>query len=129
MADPEAATARFRDQDLDADTGPWALVERALVASDSARGFRAAKVTKILHRKRPQLVPIFDSTVAEFYGVRTEQPWKLWPLLQEELAANGDWLVELAGGYRTVENRALSELRVLDIVVWEHMQGCPQSPG
>lgn len=116
IADREAATARFEEQQLDAASGPWALVEAALVASDEAKGFRAAKVTKILHRKRPQLVPIFDSRVAEFYGVATHQPWKLWPVLQEEVRAHGDWLQELGAAYRTVEDRPLSSLRVLDIV-------------
>ena len=99
-------------------------MEAALRASDEVKGFRAAKVTKILHRKRPQLVPIFDSKVAEFYGVPTHQPWHLWPILQAELRTQAEWLQELGAAYRTGEGRPLSGLRVLDIVVWEHMQGC-----
>lgn len=133
ILDRDAVTARFVDQDLDAETGPWALVKLALLASTPSRGvrtgFRAAKVTKILHRKRPQLVPIFDSKVAGFYGVSSGRPWELWPLLQAELRTHGDWLRDLGVGRLTLEGRPLSELRVLDIVVWEHMQSCGQTAG
>lgn len=125
VTDPEAADARFEDQDLDAEAGPWALVKAALVASNDATGFRAAKVTKILHRKRPHLVPIFDSKVAWFYGVPARRPWELWPKLQAELRNHSEWLLRLGDPYRTPDRRRLSELRVLDIVVWEHTQKCP----
>lgn len=40
--DPAAATARFKYQELDSDSGPWALVRAALRASDQASGFRAS---------------------------------------------------------------------------------------
>ncbi len=126
LRDRDAAVARFVDQDIDSDIGAWALVEAALRASDEAPGFRAAKVTKILHRKRPALVPIFDSKVAEFYGVSVRRPWELWPLLQVELRHHGEWLRELSESYRTPDERPVADLRVLDIVVWEHMQGCDQ---
>ena len=120
---PATTTARFQEQDLDADSGPWALVRAALMASNETRGVKASKVTKILHRKRPQLVPIFDSKVASFYGVSARAPWRLWPIMQEELHAHGEWLEELATPYRTPDGRELSALRTLDIVVWEHVQG------
>ncbi len=61
--------SRFEEQELKADSGPWALVRDVLVASDSTPRLKASKVTKILHRKRPELVPIFDSKVAGYYGV------------------------------------------------------------
>jgi len=85
---------------------------------------KASKVTKILHRKRPRLVPIFDSRVGGFYGVAAGKPWDMWPIIQEELRAHGEWLKELAGPHRTPDNHELSLLRTLDIVVWEHTQGC-----
>lgn len=127
LRDPAAASARFEDQDLDSDRGAWALVRAALSASDKASGFRAAKVTKILHRKRPYLVPIFDSKVAQFYGVSARRPWELWPLLQHELVDHATWLGEMGQTHRTSDGRPIAELRVLDIIVWEHMQGCDQS--
>lgn len=123
LDDPAAAEARFEDQNLDS-SGPWALVLAVLKASDHTSGLKASMVTKILHRKRPRLVPIFDSKVAGFYGVTPHTPWRLWPIMQEELRGHGDWIRELAAAYRTPDDRELSALRALDIVVWEHTQGC-----
>jgi hypothetical protein len=124
VSDPSTSEARFEDQDLAAETGPWALVRAALVASDSTPDIKASKVTKILHRKRPALVPIFDSKVASFYGVPRTRPWLLWPLLQAEMRAHGGRLRELARNYPTPDRRTLEGLRALDIIVWEHSQGC-----
>jgi len=124
LSDQQAATARFEDQNLDADVGPWSLVRAALRASDSTPDIKASKVTKVLHRKRPALVPIFDSKVAGYYGVSTGKPWLFWPLLQADLRAHGDRLRELARDYETSDGRRMTALRALDIMVWEHSQGC-----
>ncbi|MFD0351424.1 DUF6308 family protein [Kitasatospora aburaviensis] len=75
LDDEACATADFLDLELDLDldldlddhAGPWALVDRALVASRDVAGVKAVAVTKILHRKRPRLVPIFDRSVHRFY--------------------------------------------------------------
>jgi hypothetical protein len=121
LSEPSTTTARFEEQDLDATSGPWALVRDALRASNATPHIKASKVTKILHRKRPALVPIFDSKVADFYGVRRDRPWLLWPILQRELIEHGAWLRELAQGYPTPDGRDLTAVRALDIIVWEHM--------
>jgi hypothetical protein len=121
LADERACSSRFEEQDLDSPDGPWALIRAALVASDSTPGIKASKVTKILHRKRPRLVPIFDSKVASFYEVSTRMPSKLWPLLKVEIANHGPWLSGLANSYSCPDGRAITSLRVLDIVVWEHV--------
>jgi hypothetical protein len=134
---PDSATDHFLDADLGADDGPpggtaWAAVDAAIVASGEAggeglHGFKAVAVTKILHRKRPDLVPIFDSRVHRFYtgerppaGPYKQTPRRLWRLLQADLVANRDWLAELAATVRTPDERPLSLLRAADIVVWEH---------
>ena len=44
------------------------LVRHVLQACEWTIGLAASKVTKMLHRKRPSFVPIFDSKVAAFYG-------------------------------------------------------------
>lgn len=125
VAHPDTASARFEDQDLGAEEGPWSLVREALVASDSTPGIKASKVTKILHRKRPHLVPIFDSRVAGYYGIATRRPWLLWPRLQHDVRRHGRWLEELGGRAHTSDGRNVSALRVLDIIVWEHTIRCP----
>lgn len=127
LADDEASIAHFKDQDLTADTGPWSLVRSALVACESTPDIKAVKLTKILHRKRPALVPIFDSRVAAFYGVSRNKPWDFWPVVQEELRQHGEWLHQLAEDTLTPDGRPVTELRVLDIVVWEHVtSGCTE---
>lgn len=120
--DPEPL---FRDADLEDEQGPWSLVREVLRCSDRTKGLKASKVTKMLHRKRPNLVPIFDRQVAAFYGTTARTPWALWPLLQQDLRDGHELLRDLATGIRTPDGRALTHLRALDIIVWEHqVTGC-----
>jgi hypothetical protein len=134
LDDSRCAAADFSDLELNDQDGPWALVDAALCSSgDTGQGnplprFKGVAVTKILHRKRPALVPILDRYVFEFYtgaklprGSYLNSPRKLWPLLQAELRDNRDWLANLAGPVRTPDGRPLSILRAADIIVWEHM--------
>ena len=127
LADEAASTAEFKNQDVTADTGPWSLVNIALVASNRTPGIKASKVTKILHRKRPALVPIFDSRVAAFYGLSPRKPWDFWPAIQGELRQHGEWLRQLTKDTLTPDGRSLTDLRTLDIIVWEHAtSGCTE---
>lgn len=121
LADEAATLARFEEQDLNSPDGPWGLVRNALRASDRTPRIKASIVTKILHRKRPHLVPIFDSKVAQFYGATPARPWDLWPLLQQDVQQQGSFLDRLAYRITTPDGRPISRLRTLDIVIWEHM--------
>jgi hypothetical protein len=124
LSDDAARSAQFADEDLDSPKSSWSLVRAALIASDATPNIKASKVTKILHRKRPELVPIFDSRVATYYGCSTRAPSKFWPILQADVRAHGGWLRNLAQEMSTPDGRALSVLRTLDIVVWEHSNSC-----
>lgn len=108
LLDGEAARARFQDLDLAAETGPGAMVRAVLIASDKTPGIKASKVTKILHRKRPALVPIFDSRVADFYGCTPRRPSELWPILQADLNEHGDRLRTLASETRAPDPRRVT---------------------
>ena len=115
----------FEDLDLDDDTGHWELMRNVLRCTDPVPDIRASKASKMLHRKRPAFVPIFDSKVAAFYGVSAVKPWDLWPLLQADLLDNRDHLTDLAAGITTADGRPLTPLRALDIIIWEHqITGC-----
>jgi hypothetical protein len=115
----------FLDVDLTDEDGPWSLVRSVLRHSDKTPGLAAAMVTKMLHRKRPHLVPIFDSKVAKFYGTTARTPWNLWPVLQQDLRDNQSAIERLSAGVQTPDQRQLSPLRTIDIVVWEHViTGC-----
>ncbi|MEW1863063.1 DUF6308 family protein [Streptomyces sp. NPDC088194] len=132
LGDRRCVTADFLDVRLDDREGPWHLVDRALALSGNVKGIKAVAVTKILHRKRPHLVPIFDSSVYRFYtgevppvGACRDTPRTLWPLYQSDLRAHRRWLTELASHTVTPDGRPLSLLRAADIVIWEHeVTGC-----
>ena len=118
-------TPDFGSLDLNDSGGKWQLVREILLCSDEVKGLAASKVTKMLHRKRPTMVPIFDSKVAAFYDTKPNHPGRLWPLLQSDLNASIDLIASLATGVRTPDDRPISHLRVLDIVIWEHIvTGC-----
>ncbi|MCG6499626.1 DUF6308 family protein [Kitasatospora sp. A2-31] len=137
LDDEACATADFLDLALDDPAGPWALVDRALAASRDVAGVKAVAVTKILHRKRPRLVPIFDRSIHRFYtgltpptGAYQDTPRTLWPLLQNDLRRHRAWLTDLAAPVTTPDGRPLSPLRAADIVIWEHAAtGCTAGPG
>jgi hypothetical protein len=133
LTDPACADARFLDCDID---GP-ALRRLAAVigAAQTVHGIKAVKVSKILHRKRPHLVPLIDSAVTTFFtgaavtGVRTEAIQGFWRALQADLRQNTGWLTVLAADYPTPDQRKLSLLRAADIIVWHHQHSCrPGNP-
>lgn len=127
LDDPSCTTADFFDISLDTTVGPWALVDQALISTADVPGVKAVAVTKILHRKRPYLIPIFDQSIYHFYtgekppqGSYQDTPRRLWPLLQDDLRGQREWLIELASPIMTPDERALSPLRAADIIIWEH---------
>ncbi len=74
-------------------------------------------LTKVLHRKRPGLIPLCDRAVLDWYrpmtGTRGE---KAWPALVDALHAdltNGD-----NGAVLATAPAAIRPLRALDIAVW-----------
>ena len=94
----------------------------------AGRGIRGTIVSKVLHRKRPDLVPLYDSRIFEAYtapGVIPRSPHHSWQHfmdmlctqmrddLQGETAAF-DELERLAAA----EGTPVSRLRILDILVW-----------
>lgn len=134
---PDSATTDFLTVDLTAPDTAWAAVQNALAVARShgwVKRLKEVAITKILHRKRPALVPIFDSRVYAFYfGVRPVNgpaPARaLWPVLQADWAANRKWLERLVAPVsgapvRTPDGRRISLLRAADIVIWEHQTGC-----
>lgn len=104
--------------ELAAGPEPWQKFVVCLDAVQECEGLTSVAVTKILHRKRPRLVPINDSYVREFYGIRRGYVplfKKLWDDLRTStVRARIQHLISQHTDLR------LTELRVLDIVVWMH---------
>lgn len=85
-------------------------------AAVPVKWWTAVTVSKVLHRRRPHIVPLIDSRVHEFYGTKRPQPVRqaLW----EDIRENADWLGDLAATKMTPDGRPLSLLRLADILIW-----------
>jgi hypothetical protein len=94
----------------------------------AGRGVRGTVVSKVLHRKRPDLVPLYDSRIFEAYTApgalprSTDRAWAdfiadLCRQMRDDLQAESaafDALERLAAD----EGKPVSRLRILDILVW-----------
>jgi hypothetical protein len=105
---------------------------------DRRRGVRLTTLTKVLHRKRPLFVPLYDQYVRACY-VGSSDSHRLQPnrghtdrefvaILAEAIATDLDaqaatWehlkgLAQNAASSRQVPSPEVSQLRVLDVVAW-----------
>jgi hypothetical protein len=107
------------------DDEPLRLIRDANFRTDSVSQWTAVTVSKVLHRLRPRLVPVYDSLVRRFYGV-SNNPFSFYRALHADMRANRTMLDDLTAGRFTPDNRPLSDLRALDIVIWHHQKyPCP----
>ena len=91
----------------------------------AGRGVRGTILSKVLHRKRPDLVPLYDSRIFECYTAPGAIPraahrsWRefmglLCRAMRDDLHGEAE---EFAALSRACEG-AVSPLRILDILVW-----------
>jgi len=103
---------------------PWDVLEE-LFKTCVMPGLGEANITKILHKKRPQLIPILDSVVQGYLGGLPvthsnvpQAPEKKIVFhirqLKQDADANRLTLLNLA------EQFDLSVVRILDILIWTH---------
>jgi hypothetical protein len=93
---------------------------------------RATTLSKMLHRKLPDLVPIIDSKVARFYGLQSaDDPLAYFDKFGNDGSpANTIFMIELLAGRKTPDGRPISMLRAHDIIIWEHIvTGCNYPDG
>jgi hypothetical protein len=94
----------------------------------AGRGVRGTIVSKVLHRKRPDLVPIYDSRIFEAYtapGVlpRTlDRSWQefmrlLCTQMRADLQTEHDAFAKLQLAAEEA-GAPISKLRILDVLVW-----------
>ncbi|MDF9751567.1 DUF6308 family protein [Arthrobacter sp. ES3-54] len=88
------------------DTGRWGMGE--------------TRTSKLLARKRPKLIPIYDSIVGPLMELETGSlgQWKRW----HTALTDGTGLPQRLQEIRTVSGISdpISDLRVMDIVLWMH---------
>jgi len=114
---------------------PWQSIKQ-LLESFSAKYLCLARKTKILHKKRPLLMPILDSVLAGKYCdplLNEQQPVarnedtravKYIQELKKDIDENKEALLELQKGLKNkgYEEYDLSLTRLLDIVIWSHFK-------
>jgi len=111
-----------------ADEIPWQALEELMQAMDGIPEVKLARQTKVLHKKRPALIPILDSVVATYlrrvdglrrtgdparYAVELIRSYK--SELDTNLAAFRSLQKELR--LRDIE---LTECRLLDLFLWAY---------
>lgn len=89
---------------------------KANEATQYVAGWTAVTVSKVLHRRRPHVVPVIDSRVRAFYKV--SRPATLRAAMWQDIRDNESWLRALAAEYQTPDGRPLSTLRCADILIW-----------
>ena len=124
-------TARLEQCELDSDLyqAATALYEKYRLPPGSNIG--PAKRSKLLHLKRPWLVPIADTRVISVYRHRADDwaaklgtPSGHWEAVREDLNAATDdleWLTATLSDHQQQEVRLLgrlTSLRLLDILAW-----------
>ena len=124
--------ADFRDLPADPHEHPVYVAASELYSALTSRhNIARTKATKLLHLKRPQLIPVVDSVAAEHYrqaadhlAARWGEPhgqfWAaIWTDARANQAALRPVLDELAGdGGDRARLAALSPLRIHDVLVW-----------
>lgn len=109
--DPEVALWADDDEQVQEALVQAAKLSRLLAA---ITGVGSTTTSKLLARKRPNLVPINDSVIRRLLGV---QPIDDLPrLLRTALRTDG--IIPLTRDARPFEFSGLSELRILDIALW-----------
>ncbi|MFF2842419.1 DUF6308 family protein [Paenarthrobacter sp. NPDC057981] len=102
------------------DLGPAALLWDELRSTkDNRWGIGATTASKIMARKRPHLIPIWDEVIGQVIGKRSSRDqWMNW----HRLLTDGTGLPErLAEIHRLSEvELPLSELRIMDVVLWRY---------
>ncbi|MEI2276699.1 DUF6308 family protein [Paenarthrobacter ilicis] len=93
---------------------------RLLRGSDTYRwGIGPTTASKIMARKRPRLIPIFDSIVGPLMGHTTcDDQWETW----HSVLTNG---MDLSNRLKSIREKAaiaqdISDIRTMDVVLWMH---------
>ena len=111
----------FKDL-LGEESPAWKLWNILRGKEDGGWGIGPTRASKLMARKRPRLIPIWDSVVgAEAKIASSLTQWSDW---HEMLTQEGG---ALAGRLDRIQDRAelqfrVSQLRVMDVVLWMHGQ-------
>ncbi len=107
-----------------ADTVPWLALRQLFDAFAGIRGVGLSKATKALHRRRPALIPMLDSVVQKYLA--DDDPGAQAPFGERALALVRGYKRDLDRNRAALSalrrelgpGRELSEVRILDLLIW-----------
>ena len=110
--------------DLELRTADDSTIARLSELPDLFGGPSLSVLTKVLHRKRPWLIPMIDREIIDWYRPLTEQrraadAWN--PLLHhlaDDLRTNRNPLAELRFALHMLHGVSITDLRTVDVIVW-----------
>ena len=116
---PLADLSLDRHAEILAPDSPASRLWHVLRSRDAKRwGVGPTTASKIMARKRPALIPIYDSVVGAATGFRSgDGTWQAW---HEAFATDGEFVAELEDLRAAADLRDISLLRILDVVLWMH---------
>lgn len=123
----ELGTTEF--ESLNSADGPAQHLWDLLRNFERPWGVGPTTASKIIARKRPHLIPIYDSVVAARVGLKNSAgQWRIW---SESLRANNQELSQRIERLRAESGQGhVSLLRTLDIVLWmDQRAGVPLDEG
>ncbi len=97
------------------------LMKLIKFTNSECSGLSGATVTKILHRKRPNLVPIIDRRIRTFYfGKNRGTDLELLKLIHKDLQSPETirFLDERRKTFILENKERMSRLRATDIIIW-----------
>ncbi len=110
-------------------TPGWVAFWNAWIQLGETTGLTSVALTKILHRKVPELIPILDSLVTGFYGVSNHSKNRgvhTMVAMHRDLMENRVLVDGWASQVSLEDGRPMTVLRAADIVIWTHQStGCP----
>jgi hypothetical protein len=106
------------------DTVPWPALGDLFDAFAGIRGVGLSKATKTLHRKRPALIPMLDSVVQKYLA--DDDPGAQAPFAERALGLVRGYKNDLDRNHLALSairrevgpDRELSEVRILDLLIW-----------
>lgn len=123
-----AMVPRVADLCEPAERVPWSALMELIGAFEGLPGLGLPRITKILHKKRPSLIPILDDVVQK-YLVSIDGEMPASPLAARAVALTHSYKRELDSQHATLacvkealasRGIALSICRLLDLYIWAY---------
>ena len=126
LAVEKALTRIPANASLEDEVIPWEELRNLFQAMCAIEDIAGAKATKILHKKRPNLIPIFDSILEEFYKNRIPRwsslSWadglvEYMKVFRADLLANRNGLHVLCD-MMAARGWPITPVRAMEVLIW-----------